>query len=338
MTKKPYYIISVSVLCAVVLIAGAVSFTGFSSHVFYPVTDTTGGSDDTEETVDSELTTDEDTGPYAGLSPEERFSIFRYDNFANGRMSDELLDSCSYGTLALLSCYMYYENTLQSAISNGKKWVYSANSKYAKKLSTFDDMVESGRCGATCKSTSNWGFIDMGIKPPELEFYGNGSEKFSGFDTTGKYLSAVCDIRYWAGRYNWTTLYECGYVEPGDVFMCPTHNFTFIGDKKFFGSGHDAMWHSDPNAKTDDARKCVYDSWIIDMDICINVDYKPIWQLRFKKNYIPKYYRNSKGEIVQNPLWSEKTAMEYVSGVSPDAVVFTNYRIDPRMLSDAAAS
>ncbi len=328
MTKKPYYIMSIVMLSIVIVIAGAVSIAGMSGHEVSPAEETDAPPDGTADTTLPE--TVEDTGPNA----EELYRIFRYDNFANGRMSDEVLDNCNYGTLALLSCYMYYEDCLQNAIANGEKWVYSANTKYAKKLSTFDEMVESGRCGATCKSTSNWGFIDMGIKPASLDFYGNGNGKFAGFDTVGKYLSAVCEIRFWGGRYKWSVLYDCGYVEAGDVFMCPTHNFTYVGDKKFVGSGHDAVWHSDPNAHTDDARKCVYDSWVMDMDSCINVDYTPIWQMRFKEAYVPKYYRNSEGKLVQNPMWNEDIAMEYVEGVSSTSVVYTNYRIDPRKLAE----
>lgn len=245
-------------------------------------------------------------------------NTFRYDNFADGKLSDEFLDTCSYGALAMASECMYFEAKLQEGIKKGHKFVYTNSSKYSPQKGSFDEMLASGKYGTNCAMPAGWAYVDMGILENGLRFYGNTSGGFNGIDKCGKYISAVCTITAWEGRKQFDELFEEGLVKPGDVFLAKGHTFIYIGDDLFMAAGHDGKWHSDSSAQTEDGQHAVFESWLMPRTKCADWTYTIYWQMSFKEDYIPKYYRNAKGKLVENPMYKEETSIGYKEGVSPD--------------------
>lgn len=286
----------------------------------------------TAEQTTAEITTDEVTTAKV-LSAEEQF---RYDNYAANTipacktstaslrafsLSDKLLDSVNPGVLALLSECMYFEATLRQGCKDGQKWVYSNNSTYVPQSGTFESMLKSRKYGANCAMPQAWMFIDFGIVTNGKHIYGNSSGGMANFDSLGKYIGAVCTMTEWDGKVKFKDLYTQGKVMPGDIFLASGHTFIYMGDETFLAAGHDGHWHSDTTANTEDSRSAVFDSWIYDMESCTNYTYTVYWQLRFKDEYVPRFYRNAEGELVANPIYSEDKNIEYKQGVSPETPV-----------------
>ena len=263
--------------------------------------------------------------PAADLSDfTERFSddayaIFRNDNYAEGRLPAGMLDAANPGVLAELSCLMYYEDCLLSGIAKGEKWVYTNSSTYGV-CGVFADMLPKSIKGANCAMPQGWMFIDIGvIKSGHM--FGSSKGSVYGLDTHGVYAQCVADFTYWEGKYTFDQLFRRGHVKPGDIFFATGHTFVYIGDDKFFAAGHDAKWHSDPDAYTEDSRKAVFDDWVVSRFECHDNSYIVNYQLRFKDEFIPHYYRNAKGEITLNPMWSEEESIEFKPGVSSKKVI-----------------
>lgn len=254
------------------------------------------------------------------------YEIFRYDNFAAGRLSDELLDSVNPGVLALLSECMYFEYKLQEAIAKGDKWVYSSSEAYVKQTGGFDEMVASGKWGGSCCMPQAWTQIDIGVVPLGIHLYGNTSGEMSNFSTLGKYLGAVSDFTGWNSSATFGELYKAGEVKPGDIFFCTAHTFIYLGDGLFMAAGHDSKWHSDPTANTNDSRHCVFDSWIRPINDCGNWNYSICYQQRYKDEFVPKYYRNADGDLVENPMYSADVDIQYKKGESPETAK-VKYRV-----------
>ncbi len=267
-----------------------------------------------EETTAAETTAAETTAEEKMTAEQQ----FRYDNFANGKLSDALLDSVNPGVLALLSECMYFEAKLQEGIAKGQKWVYSNKSNYVPQSGTFDNMIKSGKYGANCAMPQAWAFIDLGVVTTGKHIYGDSSGDMANFSTLGKYIGAVCTLTSWEGTVQFNKLYAQGKVEPGDIFLAKGHTFIYMGDKKFMAAGHDGHWHKDESANTEDTRKAVFDSWVYDMMPCANYTYTVYWQIRFKDEYVPRYYRNAEGKLVANPAYDASKNIEYKAGKSPE--------------------
>ena len=257
------------------------------------------------------------------------YEVFRYDNFAAGRLSDALLDSVNPGVLALLSECMYYEYKLQEAISKGEKWVYSNSSSYVKQNGSFEDMMAAGTSkggrGANCAMPQSWIHNELKIIPSG-HVYGNSSGGIAKLSDYGKYMTAVASLTSWSGSAEFNQLYRAGYVKPGDIFFCKGHTFIYLGDELFMAAGHDGKWHSDSSAPTEDERHAVFETWIRPISNCSDWNYVIYWQERFKDDFIPEYYRNSEGKLVKNPMYSSDVDIRYKKGVSPEQAVI-EYKI-----------
>jgi hypothetical protein len=253
---------------------------------------------------------------------DDAYTVFRYNNYAAGRLSDALLDSVNPGVLALLSCCMYYEDQLQAGIARGEKWVYSNNSKYVPQNGTFDTMVRSKKCGGNCAMGQGWVLIDLGLSSG-AHMYGNSSGGISNLSSVGKYAACVGTFYSWDnGAHTFDQLFRRGRVMPGDIFFCNLHTFIYLGDDLFFAVGHDSKWHTDTSAPTEDSRHAVFDSWLNSRSTCHDSSYAINYSYRFRDDYVPRCYRDSAGKLVANPLWSADVSIEYKDGVSSDTVTF----------------
>ena len=264
------------------------------------------------------LQTNSDITDFSDRKEDDAYSMFRYDNYAAGRLPDDFLDSLSPGVLGEVSCFMYYEDTMKKARARGEKWVYSNDKKYGLQ-GKFDNMVRGQYHAANCGSQQGWMIIDLGILPSG-HMYGNIKESIYGLNTMGPIVQCVGVFTHWRGQYTFDQLFRKGHVKPGDIFYCTNHTFVYLGLDKFFATGHDSIWHTDPDAYTEDARKAVFDEWIVDRATCHDSSYKINYTLRFKDEFVPHFYRNAEGRLAVNPMWSAETSIEYKEGVSPTEV------------------
>ena len=231
------------------------------------------------------------------------YKTFRTDNFAAGKLSDALLDSVNPGVLALLSECMYYESELQKGIARGEKWVYSNSSTYVPQSGTFDAMLASGKCGSNCALPQAWAFVELGVIKNGKHIYGNSAGNLANISAVEDYIKTAAKIHYLGGVTKFYVLYDLGLVKPGDIFYAKGHTFIYLGDEKFMAAGHDGKWHTDETVKTEDAQKAVFETWIMDMKECMNWEYTVFWMIRFNDDYIPEFYRNAEGKLVQNPVF-----------------------------------
>lgn len=254
----------------------------------------------------------------AATEPSAPASALRAENFANGILSDKLLDSVNPGVLSLLSMCTYYDSVMKSTTKEGKKWVYSNSSTYVPQSGTFDSLVKSGKVGTNCAMPQGWALIDLGIVPNGKHFYGDSAGGLANLSSLGKYLSPVATITSWEGTVKFSTLYNRGDVMPGDIFYAKGHTFIYLGDEKFMAAGHDGDWHTDNSAPTEDSRHAVFENWICDMKSNSDWSYTVYWQVRFKDEYVPRFFRNKAGELVANPDFSQAVNIEYKAGKSPE--------------------
>ena len=228
----------------------------------------------------------------------KQYKHFLADNFARGKVSDELLKQATPGALALIGCCLYYESELQKGVAAGRKWVYTNSGKYAPQNSSFDHMVASGHWGVNCAMPASWAYVDMGIMKEGMRFWGDRSGAFAKYDTVKDSLEKAIIITQLDGEKPFSELFAAGTVKPGDVFLAKGHTFIYLGDDLFFAAGHDGKWHTDLEAETEDSRQAVFESWIMPREACANNSCCPTWQLSFKEDYIPAFYRNAEGDIV----------------------------------------
>ena len=224
---------------------------------------------------------------------------FRDDNFAKGKISETLLNNATPGAVALIGCCLYYESVLQKGIAAGQKWVYTNSSKYSPQNTTFDHMVESGRYGVNCAMPAGWAYVDMNILKEGMRFWGDKEGKFANLEQLREHIEKAAVITQRDGGKRFKELFAEGEVSPGDVFLAKGHTFIYLGDDLFLAAGHDGKWHSDPTAETEDPDHAVFETWLMPREKCINNDYVPTWQISFKKDYIPEFYRNREGKLVR---------------------------------------
>lgn len=230
-----------------------------------------------------------------------RYKNYLNDSFAKGKVSDKLLKEASPAAVALISCCLYYESILKETTAQGQKWVYTNSNKYAPQSSSFDHLVEGGRFGVNCAMPASWACVDMGILEEGMRFWGDREGGFAKLDKVKSSIERAAVIKQLDGQKTFKDLLEEGSVKTGDVFLCKGHTFIYLGDELFFAAGHDGKWHTDETAETEDERKAVFESWVMPRESCINNDYHIFWQISFKEDYIPEFYRNGKGELVATP-------------------------------------
>lgn len=232
--------------------------------------------------------------------------IFRKDNRAAEEFS--FSETQSVAVMALLGCLLHYEDCLQASKDLGMKWVYTNQSKYANQNSNFATMFLSGKLGGNCASPANWSLKDLGILPHNLKFYGGTDGSFVHWSKVRSYLETACVRTDFTDIVpSFATLYKNACVQPGDIFICKGHVFIYMGDEKFFAAGHDAHWHKDTSAKTEDSRSAVMDSFVYEMKDCSNYKSAKItYRLRLKPDYIPQFYYNANGRLVENPMYAEQ--------------------------------
>lgn len=220
----------------------------------------------------------------------------------------------SVGVLAFLGCCEYYNDRLLFGIENGEKWVYSNSRNYVPQTGYFDDMLKGSGLGANCASPVNWAFIDLGIIPPECRFWGgnkDGNFYFARFEKVCSYLSDACKLYNFNEGIKFAELYKSNKIKPGDIFLCNGHTFIYRGNESFYAAGHDGAWHHDITAPTEDAKKAVFDNWVLkfnetsqygkisDDEFNLNFNYTIYCLIRIKDDYTPEYYRNRSGELVK---------------------------------------
>lgn len=226
---------------------------------------------------------------------------FYTDNMLTGRFSPAFINSLNPGQLAMISSCMYYESELQKGIARGEKWVYTNSERYANQASAFDAMVASGRHGVNCAMPSGWAMIDMGVLASGMRYWGNDKGEIANYSTYAPLLLQACKVKHWEGGVPFSSLYEGGYARPGDTFMGRGHTFVYLGEDRVMAAGHDGKWHSDPDARTEDGRKAVFDTWLCPVRENNDYRFRVTWQMSFRDDFVPKYYRNSRGELVPNP-------------------------------------
>ncbi len=238
---------------------------------------------------------------------EEARKQFYTDNMLTGVFSKKFIESLNPGQLAMISSCLYFESKLQEGIAKGQKWVYTNDGRYAYQSSTFDKVAESdGKYGVNCAMPSGWAMIDMGVLREGQRYWGDDNCKIANYDKVGAQIEECCYVREWIGGVRYCDLYSGGFAKPGDTVMGKLHTFVYLGENKVFAAGHDGKWHFDPEAKTEDKRKAVFETWFCDLPTNNDFRFRVFWQFNFKDEFIPKYYRNSKGERVQNPMYEEK--------------------------------
>lgn len=242
------------------------------------------------------------TAMLAGMTAcDNGYKEFLNDNFAKGKVSDELLEEATPGAVALISCCLYYESELQKGIAAGQKWVYTNSSKYSPQNTSFDHMVESGKWGVNCAMPAGWAYVDMGILEEGMRFWGGGNGEFARYEKVKDPIEKAATITQLDGEKKFKELFAEGSVKPGDVFLAKGHTFVYLGDDLFFAAGHDGKWHTDPEAQTEDPNHAVFETWLMPRVSCINNDYKPTWKISFKEDYMPEFYRNAQGDLVRYP-------------------------------------
>ena len=231
------------------------------------------------------------------------FKEFRTDNFANGKISNEVLDAANPGVLAILSCCYYYESVLLKTTAEGHPWVYTNSNQWAPQKGPFDCILYSGKHGVNCAMPANWVMMDMGVMSSDMRFWGNREGGFQNLDIVGGCIGQCFDIiDRTESPAVFSELFENGEVKPGDIFLTFGHTFIYLGDKLFFAAGHDGKWHEVENPPTEDPRKANFDSWINEYENCGNRKCRITWQIRAKDGFIPRFYRNAAGKLVFNPM------------------------------------
>ncbi len=234
------------------------------------------------------------------------------DYFVQSNYAADLIakidEDLNLGVQALLSCCEYYNDSMVADTARGNQWVYSSNSKYVAQVCRFDDMLYNHTYkGCNCAGPTNWAFIDMEIMPDTYRFWGGSSGEFARREKVEPYISLACDIYevYNEGK-TFMQLYNEGRIKTGDIFLGDSHTWIYRGAQSFYAAGHDGKWHTDPNAYTEDTRKAVFENWVLSFDQCsTNRNYKVRYIIRIKDDYVPKYFRNTDGQLVENPLYTQ---------------------------------
>lgn len=207
------------------------------------------------------------------------------------------------GPEAMIACGNYYNSVLEKAVDKGEKWVYSNSSKYVAQSGTFEKMLSGKIRGGNCASIANWAFRDMGLISNSEKFYGDGSGKIRHYNSGSKKLKSKLDKNCTiinGKKKSFGTLMKEGKIKVGDVIIGKGHTYVYRGNGTVFASGHDAKWHKDKSVKTDDSNKAVFESWVRKYKGTYDERFKVHYIIRIKDSFVPKYYRDEKGNLVKN--------------------------------------
>ena len=150
--------------------------------------------------------------------------------------------------------------------------------------------------------TDEQALIDIGAMPEGARFYGSVSGDFANRDKVMRYLKGVLEVIDLRGQNAvFSRMFRTGQIKAGDIFLCDGHTFVYGGNKMFYACGHDAEWHSDPSAPTEDPSHAVFEKWDVRMQGNSNYSHSINFILRIRDDYVPRYYRNKDGVIVRNP-------------------------------------
>lgn len=225
------------------------------------------------------------------------FSVPR-DLYARDRFEAGL----SPAVTTFLGCCEYFADRMASGTARGETWVYSNSSRYVPQATSFDEMVASGHLGANCAMISNWGLMDIGAMPDGTRFWGDATGGFANQDTVMPVLDPACvlfDLR--DRRPTFAQLSDEGMVRPGDIFLCNLHTFVYRGHGTFYACGHETRWHADPDARTEDPAKAVFETWIMDVSACSNRACRVNFLLRLRDDFAPTRCRRADGVRVDIP-------------------------------------
>lgn len=207
------------------------------------------------------------------------------------------------GPEALIACGNYYNSVLEKAVENGEKWVYSNKSKYVLQKGTFDQMLKRKIRGGNCGSIANWAYRDMGVIDAKHGFYGDSKGQIchyhTGKKTVKKEFDKNCTIIK-GNQKSFGTLVKEGKVKTGDVIIGKGHTYVYRGNGTVFASGHDAVWHTDKSVQTEDSRKAVFETWVRKYKGTYDERFKVHYIIRLKDSFVPKYYRDEDGNLVEN--------------------------------------
>ena len=207
------------------------------------------------------------------------------------------------GAEAIIACGNYYNSVLEKAVKKGEKWVYSNSVKYVSQNGSFDKMLSGKIRGGNCASIANWAFRDMGILKSGEKFYGDSNGNIRNYNSGTKKLKSKLDknCKIINGKKkSFGTLVKDGKVKVGDIIIGKGHTFIYRGNGTVFASGHDAKWHKDKSVKTDDYNKAVFETWVIKYKGTFDERFKVHYIIRVKDSFVPKYYRDEKGNLVKN--------------------------------------
>ena len=232
-------------------------------------------------------------------------NVLDQDEVISGGSSSANNNGRLTGPEALITCGDYYNKKLEAAVKKGEKWVYSNSSKYVKQSGTFEQMLsyKTGIRGGNCASIANWAFRDMGIMENGDKFYGDGNGNIrnynSGSTSVKAKLDKACKIIKGNSK-SFGSLVDSGKIKAGDVIIGKGHTFVYRGGSKVYASGHDGKWKTDKSVRTDDSRKAVFKTWIINYKGTYDEKFKVRYIIRIKDSFVPKYYRDEKGKKVKN--------------------------------------
>jgi len=204
---------------------------------------------------------------------------------------------------AIVACGNYYNSVLEKAVKKGEKWVYSNSSKYVAQSGTFEKMLSGKVRGGNCASIANWAFRDMGLISNSEKFYGDGNGNIRHYNSGSKKLKSKLDKNCTiinGKKKSFGTLMKEGKIKVGDVIIGKGHTYIYRGSGTVFASGHDAKWHKDRSAKTEDSNKAVFESWVRKYKGTYDERFKVHYIIRVKDSFIPKYYRDEDGNLVKN--------------------------------------
>ncbi len=227
-------------------------------------------------------------------------TVFYTDNYAYGRISEEVLANVNAGAYAILGECWYFEDVLQREKAKGARWIYSNSNQYSPQQTSFDEMVVDEHPGTNCAMPAGWAYIDLGVCPYPKRFWGDRECGMANYDTLAPNILKAADITHWEEGKPFGEYFEAGEIKPGDVLLAKGHTFIYMGDELFMAAGHDGKWHADETVRTDDPRKAVFDSWVCDMRTNYDWRCNVYWRLRFRDEYVPAFYRGKDGKLKEN--------------------------------------
>lgn len=222
------------------------------------------------------------------LTPEEEFRVTNYGPYQP--------EDASVAALAMLGMCDYYNDWIKAS---GDTW-YDTNLTSFSSKDTFQEAISARNKGADCTCLLNWSWVDMGLKSGSATtLYGmRDSGDIHGYNGGNHSLRSLvdscCNV-YYADEEKTSTLESRGELRSGDMLFMPLHTFIYRGKGTVFASAGDSH-----------CRRVGRDIIILD---CINGYSSYNWRkrityvMRFRDDYIPRYYRNKEGEVVENPMY-----------------------------------